>query len=347
MRNIIKKNFIHILILTLNVIFLLVFMKKAFFNVDTKISYLAFLVFTVLYFFAFRKKISIEKTREQEQIKSKWDMAIKKLKKNKNSMLGLGIVTVMIYIVILAPFLAAHNPVDIDWGAMSQRPSKIHWFGTDEFGRDLFSRTLYGSRVAMGVGVLAVMINSLIGTVLGLAAGYYGGKVDNIIMRIVEIWNSIPFILLAIVLISTFGTGIINLIIVVSLTGIMGFVRVVRSSVLMVKEMDYVSAARVMAIPDFYIVTKHILPNCIGPIIVLSTLRIGDIILTVAGLSFLGLGIQPPTPSWGQMLSSGQQYLSVNVWMSVIPGICILLTVFGFNLFGDGLRDALDSKLRD
>ena len=347
MKNIIKKNFIHIIILTLNLFFLFIFAKKTLLNTDTKVSYFSFVIFTALYFFLFRKKLLMEKIREEEQIKSKWDMALKKLKRNRNSMLGLGIITLMIYIVMLAPFLATHNPVEIDWSSISQGPSKAHWFGTDEFGRDLFSRILYGSRVAMGVGVLAVMINSLIGTVLGLTAGYYGGKVDNIIMRIVEIWNSIPFILLAIVLMSTFGTGLLNLIIVVSLTGIMGFVRVVRSSVLLVKEMDYVSAARVMAIPDSHIITKHILPNCIGPIIVLSTLRIGDIILTVAGLSFLGLGIQPPTSSWGQMLSSGQQYLGVNVWMSVIPGICILLTVFGFNLFGDGLRDALDSKLRD
>lgn len=343
----IKKNFIHIFILTLNVICLALFSPKAFENSNTKISILSFLIFTALYLFVFIKKLKMDKIREQEQIKSKWDMALKKLKRNKNSMFGLALITLMVYIVMLAPFLATHNPVDVDWAALTQGPSKTHWFGTDEFGRDIFSRTLYGSRVAMGVGVLAVMINSLIGTTLGLVAGYYGGKVDNIIMRAVEIWNSIPFILLAIVLMSAFGTGLLNLIIVVSLTGVMGFVRVVRSSVLQVKEMDYISAAKVMAIPNSFIITRHILPNCVGPIIVLSTLRIGDIILTVAGLSFLGLGIQPPTPSWGQMLSSGQQYLGVNIWMSLIPGICILLTVFGFNLFGDGLRDALDSKLRD
>ena len=343
----IKKNFIHIFLLTLNLLCIVIFSPKAFQSTNTKISLLSFLVFTVIYLLAFLKKLKTDKRREQDQIKSKWDMAIKKLKRNRNSMLGLIIITMMIYIVMLAPFLATHDPINIDWSALTQGPSKAHWLGTDEFGRDLFSRTLYGSRVAMGVGVLAVMINSLIGTVLGLLAGYYGGKVDNFIMRAVEIWNSIPFILLAIVLMSAFGTGIFNLIIVVSLTGVMGFVRVVRSSVLQVKEMDYISAAKVMAIPNSYIITRHILPNCIGPIIVLSTLRIGDIILTVAGLSFLGLGIQPPTPSWGQMLSSGQQYLGINLWMSVIPGICILLTVFGFNLFGDGLRDALDSKLKD
>ena len=343
----IKKNFTHLFLLTFNFILLVLFTKKASVTSDTKISLFSFLTFTIIYLLVFIKKLKADKIREQEQIKSKWDIAIKKLKRNKNSMLGLAIITLMIYIVMLAPFLATYNPIDIDWSSLSQGPSKVHWFGTDEFGRDLFSRTLYGSRVAMGVGVLAVMINSLIGTTLGLLAGYYGGKIDNLIMRIVEIWNSIPFILLAIVLMSTFGTGLFNLIIVVSLTGIMGFVRVVRSSVLQVKEMDYISAAKVMAIPNSFIITRHILPNCVGPIIVLSTLRIGDIILTVAGLSFLGLGIQPPTPSWGQMLASGQQYLGVNIWMSVIPGICILLTVFGFNLFGDGLRDALDSKLTD
>jgi peptide/nickel transport system permease protein len=321
------------------------FFKKAFLSLDNKISYFSFLLFTLIYLIFFIKKIKLNKT--EKNIPSKWDMIFRKLKKNKNAMFGLFIITLMIYIVILAPFLATHSPIDVDWSALSQGPSKNHFFGTDEFGRDLFTRILFGSRVIMGVGVLAVIINSIIGTTLGLIAGYYGGTIDNIIMRVVEIWNSIPFILLAIVLMAAFGTGILNLIIVVSLTGIMGFVRIIRSTVMQIKEKEYILAAKVMAIPTRYIITKHILPNCIGPIIVLSTLRIGDIILTVAGLSFLGLGIQPPTPSWGKMLASGQQYLSINIWMSIIPGICILLVVFGFNLFGDGLRDAFDAKLKD
>lgn len=342
-----KKNILSFFIIIINFIFLIIFSKKALLNLNNKISYLVFAFFSLVYIYMIYKKNKQDIFNKENDIKSKWDLPLKKLKKNKNSIFGLSIVLILLYIVVLAPFLSTHDPLFIDWGAISQGPTKNHIFGTDEFGRDIYSRVLYGSRNALGIGVLAVFINSFIGTVLGLTAGYYGGKIDNLIMRIVEIWNSIPFILLAIVIMSAFGANFRNLLLVVSLTGIMGFVRVIRGAVLLVKEKDYIAAAKVMAIPNYYIITKHILPNCIGPIIVLSTLRIGDIILTVAGLSFLGLGIQPPTASWGAMLSSGQQYLSTNIWMSIIPGIFILMTVFGFNLFGDGLRDALDSKLKD
>lgn len=342
-----KKNYFNFLILILNITLLTLLFNRFNLNTNSKISYLIFSTFVIIHFVFLLFKMKKDRENMKNNVKSNFDRSVKKLFKNRNSFFGLIIVLILVYIVMLAPLLTSLDPLYIDWGAINQGPSDGHIFGTDELGRDILARVLYGSRNALGIGVLAVCLNSLIGIVLGLITGYYGGKIDNILMRIIEIWNSIPFILLAIVIMSTFGANFTNLLLVVSLTGIMGFVRVVRSSVLLIKEKDYILAAKVMGIPNYYIIFKHILPNCVGPIIVLSTLRIGDIILTVAGLSFLGLGIQPPAPSWGSMLSSGQQYLSTNLWLSAVPGVFILLTVFGFNLFGDGLRDALDTKLKD
>jgi ABC-type dipeptide/oligopeptide/nickel transport system permease subunit len=214
-------------------------------------------------------------------------------------------------------------------------------------GRDIFSRNLFGIRVALGIGISAVFLNTLIGTFLGLLAGYYGKKTDNIIMRLLEAWNSIPFILLAIAIMAALGTGIWKLILIVSLSNIMAFARIIRGSVLLVKESDFISAAKVIGIPDRLIILRHVIPNCISPILVLASLSLGETILVIAGLSFLGLGIQPPMPSLGAMLSNGQQYLHENILMSVVPGVTILLIVLSFNLFGDGVRDALDSRLID
>lgn len=280
-------------------------------------------------------------------LQSSWDLVWKKLRRNRLAMVGMWVVVALVYISMLAPFIVPFDPYAMDWGAISLGPGAPYYFGTDEFGRDILSRAIYGTRVAVGIGLVAVCLNTLIGTVLGLLAGYYGGRVDSIIMRAVECWNSIPFILMAIALMAALGTGIFNLILVVSLTGIMEFARIIRGDTLLLREADYVSAAKVMGIPDMFILLRHILPNCLAPIIVLATLRIGETILTVAGLSFLGLGIQAPTPSLGSMLSNGQQYLYENVMMSVVPGTLILLVVLAFNLFGDGLRDALDSKITD
>ena len=233
----------------------------------------------------------------------------------------------------------------MDWGALSQLPNSVHWLGTDELGRDTLARSIYGIRIALGIGLLAVVLNTAIGTTLGLLAGYYGGRTDNVIMRSLEFWNSIPFILMAIALMAALGTGLFNLVLVVSLTGILEFARIIRGDSMLLKSADYVNAARVMGIPDSQILVRHVLPNCLAPTIVMATLRIGETILTIAGLSFLGLGIQPPSPSLGSMLATGQQYLHENITMSVVPGTLILLIVLAFNLFGDGLRDALDSKI--
>lgn len=309
---------------------------------DALISYLLFVGLSlVLLFLIIRLK---NKKKQDSNLQSTGDLMWKKLRKNKNAIFGMVVVIILVYLAILAPFIVPHDPLEMNWGQLTQRPSLKYFFGTDEFGRDIFSRAIYGTRIAMGIGLLAVILNTFLGTTLGLIAGYYGGKVDNLIMRSVEMWNSVPFILMAIALIAALGTGLMNLILVVSITGIMQFARVIRSSVLVVKKNEYVAAAKVMGIPDRQILIKHVLPNCIAPIIVLATLRVGEMILTIAGLSFLGLGIQPPMPALGSMLSSGQQYISENIMMSIVPGTMILLIVFAFNLFGDGLRDALDSK---
>ena len=343
-KEIIKKNRIFSALTGINLLLLLFNIKDLFKSSDHLISYILFLVISVGIFLSFYKTVKEQRLNSEKYRKRK--LFIGKIKKNKNSVLGFFIIIFMVYMAILAPFLINHDPIAIDWGAMLQNPSSNYLFGTDEFGRDTFSRIIYGSRVALGIGVIAVFINSLIGTILGLISGYFGGKIDNLIMRVVEIWSSIPFILLAIIMVSTWGSSILNLIVIVSITNVMGFVRIIRSNAMTIKNLDYIHAAKVMAIPDWYIIIKHILPNSVGSIIVLSTLRIGDTILTIAGLSFLGMGVKAPTPSWGAMLSAGQTYLSTNLYLSIVPGIFILLTVFGFNLLGDGLRDAFDSKLK-
>lgn len=291
---------------------------------------------------------SILKSNRQQQernTKSSRQLMWKRLSRNKNAMLGMVVLIILIYLALLAPFISPHDPLETDWGALSQPISSSHWLGTDDMGRDIFSRNLYGIRVALGIGVIAVVLNTIIGTFLGLLAGYYGGRTDNIIMRLLEVWNSIPFILLAIAIMAALGTGIAKLILIVSLSNLMAFARIIRGSVLSVKEADYISAARVIGISDSSIIIRHIIPNCISPILVLASLSIGETILVIAGLSFLGLGVQPPMASLGGMLSNGQQFLHENILMSVVPGVTILLIVLSFNLFGDGLRDALDSRL--
>lgn len=270
-----------------------------------------------------------------------------RLKKNKTAMGAMGVLILLSYLTVLAPFITPQSPLDTDWGALSQGISTTHWLGTDDMGRDICARTLFGIRVAMGIGVTAVVLNTFIGTFLGLLAGYYGGKTDTLIMRLLEVWNSIPFILLAIAIMAALGTGIGKLILIVSLSNLMAFARIIRGSVLTVKEHDYIAAARVIGITDTSIILRHVLPNCISPILVLASLSIGETILVIAGLSFLGLGIQPPIPSLGGMLANGQQYLHENFLMSLVPGVTILLIVLSFNLFGDGVRDALDSRLND
>ncbi|MDA3947842.1 MAG: ABC transporter permease [Spirochaeta sp.] len=290
--------------------------------------------------------VRVARSGEAGEIKSVRYLIWQKLRKNRIAMLGMGVVIALLYAAMLSPFVTPQDPYAINWAAIATGPSDLNVFGTDDLGRDVLSRAIFGLRIVIGVSVLAVIVNMVLGTVFGLVAGYYGGVVDALIMRVLEMWNSIPFILLAIALMAALGAGLFNLVLVVSLSGIMQLARLIRGQVLVIRKSQFVDAAKVMGVPGPMILLRHILPHTIGPIVVMSTLKIGETILTISGLSFLGLGIQPPMPSLGGMLAVGQQFLYQNVLMSVVPGVLILLTVLSFNLLGDGLRDAFDSRLR-
>ncbi|SDZ78431.1 peptide/nickel transport system permease protein [Desulfuromusa kysingii] len=332
------------IVFLVNLFLLLLFAGQITTNADTLISYSIFAVITLILAAIILTLRRRNKTKERG-IRTGWDLMWNKLRRNKSAMAGMWVVCGLCYVAILAPFIVPFDPYIMDWGALSLGPESHHWLGTDEMGRDTLSRAIYATRIAMGIGLMAVTLNSLIGTSLGLLAGYYGGNTDNFIMRLLEFWNSIPFILMAIALMAALGSGLFNLILVVSLTGILEFARIIRGDSQLLRQADYVNAAKVMGIPDRQILKRHILPNCLAPIIIMATLRIGETILTIAGLSFLGLGIQAPMPSLGSMLANGQQFLYENITMSIVPGTVILLIVLSFNLFGDGLRDALDSRI--
>ncbi|MCC3145511.1 ABC transporter permease [Halanaerobium sp. Z-7514] len=287
------------------------------------------------------KKNLFSSLKENDLFLKTW----REFNKNLGGKLAVVMLLMIFYAAFMAPFIAPYSPTAIDYSNMTYSPPSLeNWFGTDDFGRDIFSRVLYGARIALGIGFAAVLVNATLGVTLGLLAGYYGGKADMIIMRIIEIWNSIPFILLALAIISALGRGMVNLIIAVGVTGLINFSRLTRSIVLQIKEKEYVEAARALGSSDRRILIKHVLPNSISSLIVLATLRIGISILIVAGLSFLGLGIQPPTSAWGTMLNRGQEYLVQAPWMSIFPGLAIVITVLSFNLLGDALRDALDPR---
>jgi ABC-type dipeptide/oligopeptide/nickel transport system permease subunit len=333
-----------LLLIIINSLLLAAFASQSLSSLDASISYAIFAALTALLVFSFWMTKRAP-SHQMPGTRSASSLMFAKLKRNKAAIGGLWVVIALSYIALLAPFVAPVDPLEMDWAALSQGPSAAHWLGTDELGRDTLSRTIFGTRIALGIGLLAVALNTLIGTTLGLLAGYYGGKTDNVIMRSLEFWNAIPFILMAIALMAALGSSLFNLVLVVSLTGILEFARIIRGDSMLLRGADYVNAARVMGIPDRQIIRRHVLPNCLAPTIVMGTLRVGETILTIAGLSFLGLGVQPPTPSLGAMLASGQQYLNDNLAMSLVPGTVILLIVLAFNLFGDGLRDALDSKI--
>jgi len=266
----------------------------------------------------------------------------------RNALAKTGLVVIAIYLIVsfLGPFFVPFDPLEPDLPNTLKAPSFEHFFGTDEFGRDIFSRIIMGARISLFVGVATVVISFVLGTLLGAAAGYCGGKTDSIIMRIMDIKLSFPDILLAIVVVTILGPGLQNVVIAVGVQSTPMFARMIRSTVLSVKESDYVLAARGLGANNMRILFKHVLPNCMAPMIVLGTLRIGTAIITASGLSFLGLGAQPPIPEWGAMLASGRNYLRAASWVSTIPGLAIMMVVFGFNVLGDGLRDAMDPRMK-
>ena len=274
--------------------------------------------------------------------KSLKNMRWLKFKRSKLALIGLFLITLQILIAIFAPIIAPYNPYRQD---LLKRTlpvgSEGHILGTDDFGRDILSRIIYGSRISLTVGFSSVFIGLIIGVSLGLIAGFYP-KIDMFIMRLIDIMLSFPGVLLALSIIAILGPGLINVIIAISIWSIPTFTRLVRSQVLQIKEYEYVSAAKALGANDFIIMIKHILPNCIGPIIVYASLRIASAILSAAALSFLGLGAQPPLPEWGAMVSAGRSYIYNAPHMIIVPGLAIMFLVMSFNLVGDGLRDAFD-----
>jgi len=266
--------------------------------------------------------------------------------RRRTAFAGLIIIAIMVIMAVFAPLVAPYDPLQQDIPAAFQMPTLSHPLGTDELGRDLLSRIIYGSRSSLEIGILAIGIGGAMGVVIGMVSGYFRGIIDSIFMRLIETLLALPGLLLVIALATSLGTGMKALIIAVAVGSVPHFARLIRGSVLLTRELDYVQAARVIGAGDIRIMAQHIWPNCLQPIIVQGTLGVGVAILVSTGASFIGVGVHAPTPDWGLMISSGHQYVFNNWWLSVPPGVAIMLAVMGFNLLGDGLRDALDPRLR-
>ncbi|MGQ7890352.1 nickel transporter permease [Paenibacillus sp. WC2504] len=276
----------------------------------------------------------------------KWRTFYLKLRKNKLAMLGGYVILFYFLVAIFAPLLAPYDPYHIDLVNKLKPPSVEHWMGTDDKGRDVLSRLIVGTRLSLSVGFVAVFIGAFFGIVLGLFAGYYGKWVDTIIMRVIDVLLAFPGILLALAIVSALGPSLINVMIAIGVFSIPMFARIVRGSTLSVKKLEYIDAIRSLGASDMRIIFVHIFPNILSPIIVQATLRLATAILSAAGLSFLGLGAQPPLPEWGAMLSNGRDFLFTVPYLALFPGLAISTLVIGFNVFGDGLRDALDPRMK-
>lgn len=270
----------------------------------------------------------------------------RRLKRNKLAMVGLFILAVLIFCAIFADQIAPYGFDEYNLERQFEKPSADHWFGTDNFGADILSRLIYGARISLKIGFISVGIAVIIGVTIGAISGYFGGKVDIIFMRLIDVFQAIPDILMAIAIIAALGPGLANLMIAVGIAAIPGYARIVRASVLSIRDMEFVEAAQASGSGAPRIIFKHILPNCLAPIIVQATLGFAYAILNAAGMSFIGLGLEPPTPEWGAMLSSARAYIRDYPHMTLFPGLVIVLTIFALNVLGDGLRDALDPRLK-
>ncbi|WP_460596701.1 oligopeptide ABC transporter permease [Geomonas sp. Red276] len=269
-----------------------------------------------------------------------------RFKENRFSVAGLVVIVVLFIISFAAPILTQYRPETIDAWHVLLPPSSAHWFGTDELGRDVLTRIIYGARVSLKVGFVAVGISVAIGVVIGLLSGFYGGWTDSILMRLVDIMLCFPTFFLILAVIAMLEPSINYIMIIIGLTSWTGVARLVRAEVLSLKSRDFVLAARVLGASDARIIFRHILPNALSPVLVSATLGVAGAILTESALSFLGIGVQPPTPSWGNILTSGKDYIEFAWWLSLYPGLAILVTVLSYNLVGEGIRDALDPRRR-
>ncbi len=272
--------------------------------------------------------------------------AWRKLARRKGALFGAAIIAGFIVLALFATFIAPLDPIATSWGAIRKPPSAEHWFGTDEIGRDVLSRVIWGTQASLLAGVVSVSISLLLGVPIGLAAGFIGGWVDALISRITDAFLACPFLILAIALAAFLGPSLSNAMIAIGVSATPIFVRLTRAQVLNVKVEDYIEAARAVGNPPWRIALRHVLPNIVAPLIVQATLAIAGAVIAEASLSFLGLGQQPPAPSWGSMLNTAKNYVDNAPWMAIWPGLSIFLLVLAFNLLGDGLRDALDPRQR-
>ncbi|MBM4428787.1 MAG: ABC transporter permease [Chloroflexi bacterium] len=270
----------------------------------------------------------------------------RQLSRNRGAIIGLALVIVEILIAIAAPLIAPHDPLKQSFAVALKPPSRTHLFGTDDVGRDILSRVIYGARISLRVGLISVGIASIFGTSLGILAGFRGGRLDSLIMGVTDILLAFPGVLLALTIIAILGPGLFNVMVAVGIGGIPSYIRVARGSTLTIKGCDFVTGARAVGCSNARIMWRYILPNVLPPLTVLMTVGVAGAILTASGLSFLGLGAQPPTPEWGAILNAGRTYLRQAWWFAVFPGLAITITVLAMNMLGDGLRDALDPKLR-
>ncbi len=275
-----------------------------------------------------------------------WRRAWRKLARNRIAMLGLLTVVFFVVLAVFAPWIAPNDPLATSWGAIRKAPSAAYWFGTDDLGRDVLSRVVWGTRASLMAGVVSVTISLVLGVFIGMVAGFFGGLADNIISRITDAFLACPFLILAIALAAFLGPSLTNAMIAIGVSAAPIFVRLTRAQVINVKVEDYIEAARAVGCSPLRIAVSHILPNITAPVIVQSTLAIAAAVIAEASLSFLGLGQQPPSPSWGSMLNTAKNFMDNAPWMAIWPGLAIFVLVLAFNLLGDGLRDALDPRHR-
>ena len=292
-------------------------------------------------------EITTQINAKEEKVSGPWKEAWYSFKKSKSALFGTSIVLFFIVLAFVGPYIAPYGINDQNLPNRLAPPSSEHWFGTDDLGRDIFSRILHGTRISLTVGFTAVILSAVVGSFLGIIAGYYGRWIDTIISRLFDILLAFPSILLAIAIVSILGPSLQNALIAIAIINVPNFGRLIRSRVLTVKEEEYIHAARAIGMKNSRILWRHILPNSMTPIIVQGTLAVATAIIEAAALGFLGLGAEAPTPEWGKMLADARIFLLNAPWAMIFPGMAIMLTVIGFNLMGDGLRDALDPKMKN
>lgn len=289
------------------------------------------------------KAVAVNRRRKKE---TPFTQVLHRLKKNKVAMVGLVVLIILILLAFLSPWIMPFDYTEMNMTNMYASPSLEHIFGCDELGRDIFSRLLYGSRASLGLGIIATAVSTIIGIIIGALVGYYGGWLDNVIMRLLDIFQAIPGMLLAIAISAALGPGFSNTILALAIGGVPMTVRLLRGSIMSIRNQEYIEAAEKINCSKLRTIFVHILPNSVAPLIVSVTMGIGNTILMAASLSYIGLGVQPPTPEWGAMLSAGKAVITKYPHLCIFPGLCIMLVVLAFNMLGDGLRDALDPKLK-